>query len=269
MNAPTVRVERDGGLAHLVLDRPEAGNAIDLPLAEALHGATSELAVWSGLRAVLISGAGPRFCVGGDLRSFAAAGDGTPTLLREITVHLHAAVLGLVRLHAPVVVAVQGSAAGAGVSLACAGDIVVAGHGATFVLAYTAVGLSPDGGATYLLPRLVGPRRATELCLTNRRLTAGEALEWGLVTEVCDDGDVLAVAHARAEALALGPTRALATTRRLLHDSATATLEDQLEAESLAISEGGGTPEGREGIAAFLERRQPRFSPAPEHPTGG
>jgi 2-(1,2-epoxy-1,2-dihydrophenyl)acetyl-CoA isomerase len=163
------------------------------------------------------------------------------------------------RMNKPVVTAINGSAAGAGVGLAILGDIALAGPRAQFALAYGAIGLSPDGGATWLLPRLVGLRRAQELCLRNQRVTAEQAAAMGLVTRVVE-GDLMAEAMAVAQDLARAATPALGVTRRLLLDSATASLETQLDAESRGIASLARTAEGKEGIAAFLEKRAPKFT---------
>jgi 2-(1,2-epoxy-1,2-dihydrophenyl)acetyl-CoA isomerase len=250
----------DGGVARLALNRPDAGNAVDLQLARELSDATLALSEDRSVRSVLLTGAGRNFCVGGDLRSFSSRGDDLPAHLREITMYLHAAVSRLGRLAAPVVVAVQGSAAGAGMSLACGGDLVVVGPSTRFVLAYTRIGLSPDGGASWLLPRLVGLRRSLDLALTNRTLTGEEAVEWGVATTVVADDLVSAQAEHLAGDLASGPTAALGAAKRLLRDSADTTLETQLEHESIALSANAGTADGREGIAAFLEKRPPRYT---------
>lgn len=248
------------GLARLTLNRPDAGNAVDLALARELSDATIACSEDRTVRAVLLTGAGRNFCVGGDLRSFTTRGDGLPAHLREITMYLHAAVSRLARLGAPVVVAVQGSAAGAGMSLACGGDLVVVGPSSRFILAYTRIGLSPDGGASWLLPRLVGLRRSLDLALTNRPLTGEEAVSWGVATTMVGDDEIAREAERLAVELANGPTAAFGVTKRLLHDSADTTLETQLEHESTALAESAGTSDGREGIAAFLEKRPPRYT---------
>lgn len=251
----------DDGVARLTLNRPDTGNAVDLQLARELSDATIACSEDRSVRSVLLTGAGRNFCVGGDLRSFTSRGDDLPVHLREITMYLHAAVSRLARLAAPVVVAVQGSAAGAGMSLACGGDLVVVGPSTRFVLAYTRIGLSPDGGASWLLPRLVGLRRALDLALTNRALTGEEAVDWGVATILVDDDEgVRPEAERLAVELATGPTAALGAAKRLLRDSADTTLETQLEHESIALSNNAGTADGREGIAAFLEKRPPRYT---------
>jgi 2-(1,2-epoxy-1,2-dihydrophenyl)acetyl-CoA isomerase len=257
--AETVLLERDGAVARITLNRPEVGNALDLPTARALMEAVIACDEDDAVRCVLLTGAGRLFCVGGDVAAFAQAGDQLPAFLKEITVYVHAAVARLMRMDKPVVTAVNGAAAGAGVGLAILGDIALAAPRAQFALAYGALGLSPDGGSTWLLPRLVGLRRAQELCLRNRRVTAEDAAVMGLVTRVVE-GDLMDEAMAVARDMARSATPALGVTRRLLLDSATASLEAQLDAESRGIASLARTAEGKEGVAAFLEKRAPDFT---------
>ena len=247
------------GVAWLTLNRPDAGNAVSLALVESLHEAVLGCAADRTVRAVLLAGAGPRFCVGGDLAEFSKTGDGLAGHLRKVTTFLHAAISGLARLDAPVVAAVQGSAAGAGMSLACACDVVVAAESSKFVMAYTRIGLSPDGSGTWFLPRLVGWRRAGELMLTNRTLTAAEARDWGIVTTVVPDGEVAGAASALANDLAAGPTRAFGSVKRLLRLSATESLETQLQHETDEIATNAAGHDGSEGMKAFLEKRPPTY----------
>jgi 2-(1,2-epoxy-1,2-dihydrophenyl)acetyl-CoA isomerase len=163
-------------------------------------------------------------------------------------------------MDAPVIAAVNGSAGGAGVSLCLFADLVLAADSAKFTLAYTRAGLSPDGGSTYFLPRIVGVRRALELALTNRVLTAKEALDWGIVTRVVPDGELLTEAHMLAQQLAGGATRAYGAAKRLLHHSFAESLETQMELEAQAIAAQARTRDAREGIAAFIAKRKASFS---------
>ena len=262
MSTPTaepVLLEVTDGVARLTLNRPEVSNVIDLELAQALAEATGRLAVADDVRAVLLCGAGPRFCAGGDVQAFAAAGDALSGLLGPVLDALHRAVSDLAELAAPVVAAVQGSAAGGGMSLIAGADLVVAAASARFVLAYTAIGLVPDGGGTWYLPRLVGLRRATELAFTNRVLDAREALEWGLVNRVVDDDELVAEADRLVTELAAGPTGALGATKRLLRRSLQATLAEQLGDEATAMVQAGDSADGQAGVQAFVEKRRPRF----------
>jgi 2-(1,2-epoxy-1,2-dihydrophenyl)acetyl-CoA isomerase len=248
----------DDGVARLTLDRPERGNAIDLTLARELSEVLQRWSVDRRVRAVLLTGAGSSFCVGGDLKSFAGQAD-LPLHLTEVTTHLHAALSQLMALDAPVVAAVQGSAAGAGLSLAAAADIVLAGASSRFVMAYTAIGLTPDGSASWTLPRVVGLRRALELALANRHLDAEEAVAAGLATRVVADAALPEEALAVASRLAAGPTGALGATKRLLRGSLGHDLEAQLALEARSLATAAGTADGREGITAFLEKRPPTF----------
>jgi 2-(1,2-epoxy-1,2-dihydrophenyl)acetyl-CoA isomerase len=249
----------DGGVATITLQRPEAGNAIDLALAQELRAAVLDVERDASVRVVVLRGAGANFCVGGDLRAFADRED-LPAHLREVTTHLHAAIVGLARIDAPIVVAVQGSAAGAGLGLVCGGDLVVAEDAARFVVAYSRVGLSPDGGTSWFLPRLVGLRRAQELALTNQVLDAPAAQAAGIVTRVVRDGDLQEEVVALAAALAGGPARAVGEAKRLLRASFDQPLAVHLDAEAAALVRSAAQPDAAEGIAAFLAKRAARFS---------
>lgn len=258
MSAPPVHAVVADGVGRLTLDRPDHGNAIDLGMARALADVTAQWVNRDDLRVVVLRGRGTRFCVGGDLKAFSNEPD-LPTHLTEVTAHLHLALSRLARLAAPVVAAVQGSAAGAGFSLAASADVLVAGASARFVLAYSKVGLTPDGSGTWYLPRHVGLRRALDLALTNRVLDAIEAERIGLVSRVVPDDDLDRETEAVVAALAQGPASALAATKALLRASLANPLEHQLELESAALASAAGRAEADEGIAAFLAKRAPRF----------
>ena len=253
-----VETEIRDGVAHVLLNRPDAMNTMDLALAQGLLEAARACHFDASVRAVLVRGAGRAFCAGGDLQSFSRSGEPSRTL-KELTTPLHAAISLLVRLDAPVVAAVHGSAAGAGLGLVLACDLAVAAESARFTMAYTAVGLSPDGSSSYFLPRLVGLRRALDLTLTNRALSAAEALDLGLVSQVAPDDALFDEAEALAARLAAGPTRAYGAAKRLLHQSLDTPLETQMEVEGRLISASGATADGREGIEAFLSKRPPKF----------
>ncbi len=249
----------EDGVATITLDRPEAANAIDRTLSHDLKAAAIACKDDPAIGAVLITGAGKMFCPGGDIKYFAGQGDGVGEALAEITTLFHDALSRFARMDAPVVVAVNGVAAGGGMSLAMAGDLVYAAASAKFTMAYTMAGLSPDGGSTYNLPRIVGLRRAQELILTNRTLTALDAKEWGLVTDVFDDEKLLGEARTIAARLAKGPTAAHGSAKRLLADSYQNSMEAQMAAESVEISARAMDPDGREGCAAFVGKRKPVF----------
>lgn len=251
--------ERQGGLLKLTLARPQFGNAVDLPMAQALMHAAIEADEDTSVRAVLLTGQGRFFCVGGDVAAFAAGGDRLPSFLKELTTYLHSAISRFAGMHKPIVTAVNGPAAGAGMSLALLGDIAIAARSAHFTLAYTAIGLSPDGGSTWLLPRLVGLRKAQEIALLNHRTTADEAASLGLITRAVDDEAFAAHVSQVMDTLLAAATGALGRTRRLLASSLGASLEGQMEAEARAIAESSRSVDAREGIAAFLEKRSPKF----------
>ena len=255
-----VTFDLEDGLARLVLNRPDQANSFNVDLCRTM----SELAIRCdedpNVRAVHITGAGRMFSAGGDLRAFANEGDAVAISLKRMTTYLHSALSRFARMRAPLVIAVNGPAAGAGFSLALLGDLVFCGRSSSFVLAYTAAGLSPDGGSTYLLPRVVGLRRTQELVFTNRRLSADEAVAWGIATKVVEDADLQEASLGAARALAAGPTRAFGASRALLQSSAHAGYETQMEHEARSIAAMSTTQDGQEGIKAFLSRRPPAFS---------
>lgn len=256
----SLRFERRGAVAALTLNRPELGNAIDVALARSLLEASIACDVDRTIRCVLLTGSGRFFCAGGDVTAIAAAGDTAAALVREITAYLHAAIARLTQMRKPLITAINGPAAGAGLSLAILGDMALAARSAHFTLAYTAIGLTPDGGATWLLPRLVGLRRAQELALTNRRVAADEARAIGLVTRVVDDATLATDAESVAQGLATSATGALGQTRRLFLSSFGSSIETQLELESQAIADAACSKHGREGVSAFVSKRKPEFS---------
>jgi 2-(1,2-epoxy-1,2-dihydrophenyl)acetyl-CoA isomerase len=254
----TVSLAISEGVATVTLNRPEAGNTMNLQFGRDLLAAARRCGSESGVRAVVITGAGKAFCFGGDLGAMMMnERDAIEGYLRELTLDLHAAIVTFTRLEAPVIAAVNGTAAGAGVGLVAMADLAIAAEGAKFSLAYTGVGLTPDGSTSYFLPRLVGMKRAMELVLTNRPLTAAEALDWGLVNRVVPDAQVAAEAAALAAKLAAGPLHAFGHAKRLMRSRAT--LEAQLEDESRTIARQGASAEGAEGIEAFLGKRKPAF----------
>ena len=245
----------ENSIATLVLDRPAVGNTIDMSLARALVDATVRCDEDEAIRCVVLTGRGRLFCGGGDVSAFAGAGDDLSAFLRELAGVLHEAISRLKLMKKPLVVLVNGPAAGAGLSLALAGDITLAARSAHFTAAYGALGLTPDGGMTWSLPRLVGYRRAQEIILGNRRVSAEEAAAIGLVTRVLADDALEAAGAELAANLARASTAALGAARQLLLDSFDAQLEDQLEREAQAIAAAGATPEARAAIAAFLAKR--------------
>lgn len=258
MTYSTIRLEREGPVAILTLDRPKALNALSTQLAKELFEATIEIDEDATLRCLVITGAGGAFCAGGDVKEFVENSSRIGAHLKELTTYAHAAVARLSRAHLPVIAAVNGVAAGAGLGLSLSSDIVIAAESARFLSAYARIGASPDAGATYFLPRLVGIRRAAELLLTDRTLTAAEALAWGIVTKVVPDSELRAVALGLGRTLAQGPTEAYAATKRLLRLGEAGGLETQLQREADAISSLGDTAGFRAGLAAIMEKTRQR-----------
>lgn len=246
------------GVATLTLNRGDAGNALNMDLVSALRGHVEALAGHEDVRVVVLRSVGKMFCVGGDLGWMTSNHD-REAALRALADELHAALLGLRALPAPVVAVVQGTAAGAGLSLAAFADVAIAGHAASFVMSYTKVGLSPDGGSTWMLPRLIGTRRTAELILLNPKLGAQDAVAAGLITRAVPDDELQAAADAVIATLRDGSFAANSAAKALLNASPDATFTEQLEAEAASIATLAAGPEGREGVAAFLERRTPDF----------
>lgn len=257
----TRRVEywRDDSIFHIVLSRPEQGNAIDRAMAAELRAAVEVCAADDHARAVLITARGRQFCVGGDLAEFNAADEERQSQVRAIADNVHRAQELLLTMDAPVVVAVQGAAAGGGLGLALAGDFVLASTSATFVAHYASIGLSADGGSTFLLPRLAGLARAREMLLLDRQLTAQEAYDWGLVSNVHDARNLRDAAEALAVRLSQGPIRAYGSIKRLLIASSHRDFRTQVDAEAALIAELSIGPDANEGIAAFRAKRPALF----------
>lgn len=256
-----VLLSLDGHVARLTLNRPESSNGVSIALLEALHQAVMLCRGEPRIRAVLLSGAGKNFCAGGDVKEFASKGEALPDFLRRATALLQIAAGGLIHLDAPVVCAVQGFAAGGGgLGLVCASDLVVAARSAKFMAGATRVGMAPDAGATVVLPRLIGFRRAMDMVLTNRILTADEALELGLISRVVADEELEGAASALAQDLAQGAPKALAASKRLLWSGLGMGVDACFPEEARTVSELSGTADAREGLAAVIERRAPRFS---------
>jgi 2-(1,2-epoxy-1,2-dihydrophenyl)acetyl-CoA isomerase len=258
MTMSTVSIENQGHVALVRLNRPDNANTLNMQMGRDLAAAAIACEADSKVRAIVLTGAGKNFCFGGDLRGMIEGGGAVDAYLRELTSHLHTAIAHFVRMDQPVIAAVNGTAAGAGVGLVAMADMAIAAESAKFSLAYTGVGLTPDGSTSFFLPRVIGHKRALELILTNRTITSAEALAWGLVNSVVPDATVVAEALKLAERLATGPLRAYGKSKRLMAESSGA-LESHLTLESQTIARQGATPEGREGIGAFLEKRKPSF----------
>lgn len=251
----------DDGVAQLRLNRPEVSNGMNVEFLQALHAAIMRCHGDSRVRVVVLSGQGKNFCAGGDVHTFAAQGEALPDYIREATAWLQLVASALIHLRAPVIAAVHGFAAGGGgLGLVCAADLVVAGESAKFMSGAVRVGMAPDAGSSVTLTQLVGVRKAMEILLTNPVLSAAEAHDIGLITQVVADDVVHDGALALARTLAAGPTQALAAVKRLVWDGVGASIDARLAEEARTVSELSGTADAREGLAAVIERREPRFA---------
>lgn len=249
MEAPVLFDTHDG-IATITLNRPEQGNAIDLALAQALVSAAIRCETDAAIRCVVLTGRGRLFCAGGDLALFRDAGDRIDAVLSELAGTLHMALIRFARMTKPFVVLVNGPAAGAGMSLAIGGDIVIAAQAAHFRPAYGSLALSPDGGMSWLLPRLVGMRQAQEILLLDRRIPADEAAGMGLVTRIVP-AEALVAEGGRIAAQLASSAAAAGHVRRLLHQALQTNFPDQLAAEEAAIVCAGAAPECRAALAAL------------------
>ena len=259
MSYETLLYDVQDNVGIITFNRPEAANAMSPECAAELNQVSLEVEGNSDVRAVVITGNGKMFCAGGDLSAFAAAGDGARKLILQMTGDLHMGLSRLARNRAPVIAAVNGTAAGAGFSLVMSCDLAVSAQSAVYTMAYTNAGLSPDGSSTYYMPRKIGDRRTRELMLTNRVLKADEALQWGIVNSVVADDDLLSEAMKLAGKISQGPTNAFGQVKDLLNSSFDQSLETQMELEARAIAHAITTADGQEGLHAFLEKRKPNF----------
>ncbi len=258
MTIEDISYEVDGGVGFLTLTRPAKHNAATSEMLRHLLASINEAGADDEVRSVLLTGAGPAFCVGQDLADPAASGD-DPDLGGLLEERWNPVIRALRTNPKPVVVAVNGTAAGAGMSLALAGDIVLAARSATFHPAFSAIGLMPDSGATCALPRLVGPARARALSMITEAITAEEAVELGMIWRVVDDDALLGEAGDLAVRLASGPTLAYAAIKQAIEAAEANTLFEQLDLERELQRDLGHSHDYREGVAAFMEKRQPRF----------
>lgn len=250
-----LRCEIRDGVGTITLSRPEAANALDHRTSMELVDALIRCEEDREVRAVVLTGTGRFFCAGADLKSFYERPPGLKTGVSFI----HVAASRIVRAPFPVIGAINGTAAGGGIGLACACDLLIAADSAKFIMAFTRRGLSPDSTTTYFLPRRIGIGRALELTYLNRTLSAREALEWGIANRVVADDALAAEAHAMAAELARGPTKAYAAAKRLMHTGWVETLETQIENEIRSIYEMIGSEDTREAVRAFNEKRTPVF----------
>ncbi|MBW8270426.1 enoyl-CoA hydratase/isomerase family protein [Caldovatus aquaticus] len=258
--SPVLTSREQGGIVRIRLNRPAVLNALDQAMVEALHAAVGALAGDPSVRCVVLSGEGRGFMAGGDIGLFRAAGREAPAVIGRLIEPFHAALRLLAALPAPVIASLHGPVAGGGMSLALATDLAIAAEDTRFALAYLRLGVSPDGGGTWALPRLVGLRRAMGIALLGEELDARAALDLGLVNRVVPNERLEAETMAIARRLAAGPAQAIARTKALLRASLGRDLAAQLDAERDAFLACAGTADFAEGVAAFLERRAPSFT---------
>ena len=255
----TLNVEQKDKIVIISLNRPNDANGMNYLLAQELGRAAQACDGNSSIKAVVLTGMGRFFCAGGDVKAMAGFGDSVAVEIKRLADELHRAISTFARMKAPLIVAVNGVAAGAGLSLAASGDLVIASEAASFTMSYTAVGLSPDGSSSYFLPRLIGVRKTQELMYTNRRLTAQEALDWGLVNKVVPAASLMDEALLLADMFARGSAESNARVKKLLLATFSNGLETQMEMEGRYIAECAAGSNGREGIQAFVEKRSPKF----------
>tara|TARA_E500000178_G_scaffold352159_1_gene414973 strand:+ start:366 stop:1154 length:789 start_codon:yes stop_codon:yes gene_type:complete len=250
-----------GNLAKIVLNRPDNGNTLNIDLAKELYSATSTVATNPKIKVLVLTGKGKLFCGGGDLKFLLSKQDSIKQTLLEMTHYFHGAIARMVRMDVPFIVGVNGTAGGGGFSLAITGDIILSVKDAKFTSAYTNAGLSPDGSSTYFLPRIVGLKKAKELMLTNRVLSATEALNINLIDQVLDNQNELDNAlDEQTEIFIKGSKNAIAGAKKLLNLSLDNSLETQMDIEGLKISENAASRDGIEGLKAFSEKRKPNFN---------
>lgn len=258
-----VKVETEDGVAVVTLNHPEVMNAISVDMLEGLIEALDFIEDRSnGVRCVVLTGAGKGFCAGANLQgrnTSTSKSGGAGSVLES---HYHPILRRMRRLHCPMLTAINGAAAGAGMSLSLMGDLKLAGRSAYFLQAFRRIGLVPDAGSTWMLPRLVGTARAMELSLLGEKLPAEKALEWGLINRVYDDAELMNEAKKMAKELANGPTKALALIRGLYWDSPENTFEEQLDLEFRTQRVAGASADFKEGVTAFLEKRPAKFTGA-------
>lgn len=257
----TVQYSVADAVATICLNRPDVRNAIDMQMAEDTLDVARRIAADDSIRAVLICGNGPALTVGGDIEYFLArSAERFGALFAQMTTPFHEAFRVLSRVDAPIVTAAHGAVAGGGLGYVYAADLVIAAEDTKFVTAFAGLGLSGDGGGTWHLPRLIGPRRATEAYLRNRPIDAPEALQWGLINEIVPAEELRSRAEAVARELANGPTRGFAKMRALLRDSWRNDLSSQLQAETDAIRQIGDTADAARAITDFAAKRRAEFT---------
>lgn len=260
MSCQFVLSEIDGSVARVTLNRPDVLNSFNRQMALELRGAIEAAEEDRSVRAVLLTGAGRAFCAGQDLAEATPSAGSEPDLGEIVKQSFNPVIRAIRRIEKPVVCAVNGVAAGAGANLALACDIVLASSEASFIQSFVKVGLVPDGGGTFFLPRLVGLPRATAMAMLGEKIPAARALEFGMIYRVCEPGELAGAALEVARTLASMPTRALGLTKRGFNESLANDLEAQLSLEEELQGLAGRTSDFREGVAAFLEKRKPLFT---------
>jgi 2-(1,2-epoxy-1,2-dihydrophenyl)acetyl-CoA isomerase len=256
----TVNVEHMDGIAVISINRPEVFNSFDLDTVTAFADSVMHAASDDDVHGVVVTGKGESFCTGGDVRWMAGFGDRVGAALRKIAGSFHQAVTEIRRMPKPVIAAVNGIAAGGGFSLALACDFRIIERAAVLRQAYTSNGLSIDGGGSFMLPRLVGQARAMEILTFDRPLDSETALAWGLATEIAADGQSVFRAIEIAGGIAAGARTSFAASKRLINLSAHSMFAEQLEEEREMLAACGNHPNGREGVAAFIEKRPAKFN---------
>lgn len=254
----TIKFEQAGAITRITLNRPDAANGMDDTMTRELADAARRCDT-EATKVVVITGSGRFFCAGGDLKSFASA-PSRSRYIKGIADDLHRAISTFARMDAVLITSVNGVAAGAGFSFAVTGDLVLAAESASFTMAYTRAGLSPDGSASYYLPRLIGIRKTQELMLTNRTLSAQDASQWGLVTEVVPDEELAARTDKLADQIAATSRQSNGAVKALLLTTFKNGIEEQMEFEGRLIAERADSADGREGVDAFLGKRKAEFA---------
>jgi 2-(1,2-epoxy-1,2-dihydrophenyl)acetyl-CoA isomerase len=259
MNMDQIVTTIESGVATVRLNDPASMNALSVSMAGELEQAIAELSENRSVRALVLTGTGRGFCAGGDVQSFYDNRDDPAEIMQAVLEGLHGAVGRLIEAPFPTIAAINGVVAGAGMGIALATDLAIAAESALFTMAYTGIGVSPDGASTFFLPRLVGTRVAMDMILTNRRVSSKEALSLGIVNSVVPDSELENDVAKLATKLASGPTLAYVRARTLIRSSLGADPYTQMDAEAVGIMAAGGTRDFYEGISAFIEKRPPTF----------
>ncbi len=258
-NYTTINYEKSDNIARITLNRPDAANGLNDAMARELADVAALCDSDPSVKVVILTGNGKFFSAGGDLKAMSENADAAGRFVKQLADNLHRAISTFARMDAPLIVAVNGIAAGAGFSLSVTGDLVVASETASFTMAYTKAGLSPDGSSSFYLPRLIGLRKTQELMLTNRTLSADAALQWGLINYVVPQAEVIEKANELAKNFVSGAKQSNAVVKKLLLASYSNGLEEQMEFEARCIAECAESEDGKEGLAAFLGKRQAKF----------